>query len=197
MTSMVATTYVPLTSDRWTDFERLMGPKGGYGGCWCMLWRLSKSDYDKSAGAGNLRAMKLLANSKSAAPGLIAYVNSQAAGWISVAPRSSFPRMEKSRILKPVDDQDVWSVSCFLIGKAYRRQGIALGLLDAACEFAREHGAQVVEGYPISPAKQPYPVAYAWTGFEQVFRRAGFVEVARRSPTRPIMRKFLEDVRNA
>lgn len=155
-----------------------------------MLWRLSKADYDKGAGAGNRRAMEKLASGKPA-PGLLGYLDGQPVGWISVALRHKFPRLEKSRVLKPVDEQDVWSVSCFLIAKPYRRQGIAVRMLEAACDFVREHGGSIVEGYPIAPTKQPYPATYAWTGFEKVFRRAGFEEVARRSPTRPIMRKSL------
>ena len=181
---------VPLTSEWWAEFETLMGPKGGYGGCWCMLWRQSKSDYDKNLGARNRLAMKELA-AGGRAPGLLACQDSQPIGWISIAPRLEFPRLETSRVLKPVDDQDVWAVSCFLIAKSHRRRGIAVSMLMAACDFAGECGGKIVEGYPISPTKRPYPVAYAWTGFEQVFKRAGFKEVARRSPTRPIMRRKL------
>ncbi len=61
----------------------------------------------------------------------------------------------------------------------------------AACDFVRARGGAIIEGYPIAPQDEPYPVAYAWTGFERVFKRAGFEEVARSSPTRPIMRKVL------
>lgn len=43
----------PLTPERWPDFETVMGPKGGCGGCWCMLWRRRKADYDKRVGDGN------------------------------------------------------------------------------------------------------------------------------------------------
>ena len=172
-----------------------MGPKGGYGGCWCMLWRQNKSDYDKNLGAGNHRALKKLATCNPP-PGLLASQNGQPIGWISIAPRSEFPRLENSRVLKPVDAQEVWSVSCFLVSKTHRRQGIALSLLEAACGFAGKHGGRVVEGYPIAPSKHPYPAAYAWTGFERVFKRAGFKEVARRSPTRPIMRRELAEDAN-
>ncbi len=46
------------TADRWTDFETLMGPKGGAGGGWCMLWRCSKKDFDAAKGAGNKQAIQ-------------------------------------------------------------------------------------------------------------------------------------------
>lgn len=180
----------PLTAETWPDFETLMGPKGGYGGCWCMLWRKTKAEHDRDSGDANKADIKTLAESD-LPPGLIARIDGEPAGWISVAPRAAFKRLESSRVLKPVDDAPVWSVSCFLIAKAHRRKGVALALLEAACDFVRERGGIALEGYPIAPNKTPYAAAYAWTGFAEIFQRAGFTEVARRSETRPIMRKRL------
>ena len=180
----------PLTPERWPDFETVMGPKGGCGGCWCMLWRRRKADYDKRVGDGNRKDIRAIVEGGEE-PGLLAYETERPVGWISLAPRERFVRLETSRVLKPVDDRPVWSVSCFLVAKDCRNRGVAEALLRAACTFARQRGASILEGYPIEPKKRPYPAAYAWTGFASVFRRAGFEEVARRSDTRPIMRKRL------
>ena len=182
----------PLTPERWPDFETVMGPRGGCGGCWCMLWRRRKADYDKRIGDGNREDIRAIVEGGEE-PGLLAYQNDRPVGWISLAPRERFVRLETSRVLKPVDDQPVWSVSCFLVAKDCRNRGVAEALLRAACVFASQRGASILEGYPIEPSKRPYPAAYAWTGFASVFRRAGFEEVARRSDTRPIMRKRLEE----
>ncbi|MEX2408002.1 MAG: GNAT family N-acetyltransferase [Rhodovibrionaceae bacterium] len=180
----------PLTRAAWPAFETLMGPKGGYGGCWCMLWRKTKAEHDRDSGEVNRRDIARLAESE-LPPGLIALDGDRPAGWISVAPRDAFVELESSRVLKPVDAQAVWSVSCFLIAKDYRRQGLAVRLLEAACDFVRRQGGTILEGYPIAPNKTPYPAAYAWTGFASAFEKAGFEEVARRSPTRPILRRVL------
>jgi len=185
---VAALTIVPLTPDRWADFEALMGPKGGAGGCWCMLWRLAKGEFEAGAGEANRQAMKAVA-AEAVAPGLLAYDGGQPVGWISVAPRARFPRLENSRVLARVDDEEVWSVTCFLIAKSHRRRGIATGLLEAACDFVRGHGGKIVEGYPIALTKSAYPAVFAWTGFEGAFRKAGFETVRQRTPTRPIMRK--------
>ena len=174
----------------WQGFTQVMGEKGGCGGCWCMLWRQSKKQMDANSGEGNRLAMKKLFGS-GRVPGLIAWHDERAVGWIQVDQRSAFPRLESSRILKPVDAQAVWSISCFLIDKQFRRQGLSTKLLLAACEFAGQQGATIVEGYPIDTPKSSYPALYAWTGFVAAFRQAGFKEVARRSETRPIMRKWL------
>ena len=141
-------------------------------------------------GDANRAAMKTIFDAGDP-PGLIAWQGDRAVGWIQVAARSEFPRLGSSRVLQPVDDLPVWSVSCFLVDESARHQGISVALLRAACEFARDRGATHLEGYPVDPAKPKYPAVYAWTGFLGSFRSAGFEEVARRSPTRPIMRKAL------
>ncbi len=180
----------------WDNFSAVMGKKGGYGGCWCMLWRLPKKQMDAQMGDANRQAMKAIFESGDRPPGLVAVHHAEgdqpkAVGWIQVAERHRFPRMEASRILKPVDDQPVWSVSCFLIQRPFRKQGLSVQLLEAACDFARAHGAEMIEGYPIDTPKANYPPVYAWTGLYRTFVRAGFIEADRRSPTRPIMRRAL------
>jgi len=180
----------PLTPDRWADFAALLGPKGGVGGCWCMLWRQSKRDYDRNAGDGNREAMRRLIE-KGPPPGLLAYDGDRCVGWLSLAPRGAFARLQSSRVLQPVDKADVWSITCLFIARGHRRRGVGTALLQAAGDFARLHGARILEGYPIAPREGRYPDAYAWTGIECQFHAAGFREVARRSPTRPIMRQEL------
>ena len=174
----------------WDGFTQVMGERGGCGGCWCMLWRLSKRQMEAGMGAANRSAMKAIFDVGDA-PGLIAWQGGRAIGWIQLAPRAEFPRLKSARVLQPVDDLPVWSVACFLVDKSARHQGVSVALLRAACDFARDRGATHLEGYPIDPAKPKYPPVYAWTGFLGSFRAAGFTEVARRSPTRPIMRKTL------
>lgn len=173
----------------WAGFAGVMGEKGGCGGCWCRLWRVPKKLHDADKGDGNRNAMRNLFD-EGHVPGLIAWDGTKPVGWISVDCRSAFPRLDNSRVLKPVDDRPVWSVSCFLIKPPYRRQGLSADLLRRACDFAAARGAQILEGYPVDPGKK-YPAVYGWTGFLGAYRAAGFTEVARRSETRPIMRKKL------
>ncbi|MFQ6022508.1 MAG: GNAT family N-acetyltransferase [Acidiferrobacterales bacterium] len=185
-------TFAPLTAERWKDFEALVGPRGAYGGCWCMLWRCKRSQWEAQKGEGNHQAMKAIVESGDA-PGLLAYDGREPIGWCSVAPRSAFPALARSRVLKPIDNQAIWSVSCFFIRKSHRHQGVSVALLRAACDFVRTQGGTIVEGYPVEPRKERYPQVYAWTGFARTFIEAGFTECLRRSETRPIMRRVLDD----
>lgn len=164
-----------------------MGPRGATGGCWCMYLRLSHADFEAQKGDPNKVEMKAIVDSGEV-PGILAYVDGQPAGWCSVAPRTAYPRLERSRVAKRVDEQPVWSVVCFFIHKDYRHTGISSALITAAVAYAVEHGAKIVEGYPIEPKKRKMPDVFAWQGFASVFQNAGFKEVARRSETRPFMR---------
>jgi GNAT superfamily N-acetyltransferase len=120
-------------------------------------------------------------------PGLLAYVNGQPIGWIAVEPRSQYPRLSHSRVLKPVDNQQVWSVPCFFVDRKFRGQGVTISLLKAAVEYVHSKRGRIVEGYPVE-ARGKIPDAFAFTGTTSAFQKAGFVEVVRHSPTRPIFR---------
>lgn len=178
--------FTPLTPARWQDFETLFGKNGACGGCWCMWWREPRSEYSRLAYEGNRQAMQALVSS-GRVPGLLAYLAERPVGWCSLAPREEFSVLERSRVLKRVDDQPVWSIVCFFVARPYRRQGLTLRLLQAAVEYARQNGARIVEGYPVDkPGK--FMALEDFTGTASTFRKAGFVEVERRSPARPIMR---------
>lgn len=179
--------FEPLTIDRWDDFEVLFGPRGACGGCWCMYWRRTHSEFERDKGDKNKRAMRSLVKSGEA-PGIIAYEEGAPVAWCSIAPRERFPRLGRSRILKPIDDEPVWSVVCFFIAKRARKRGVSLAILNAAVRYATELGAEIVEGYPVEPKKGKTADVFAYTGLASVFRKAGFEEVIRRSETRPIMR---------
>lgn len=177
----------PLTQNRWKDFETLFGEKGACGGCWCMHWRIKKSEFEQTKGVGNRKKMKQLVD-KDDVPGLLMYADKKVIGWCSVAPREKFLVLENSRVLKRLDDRPVWSIVCFFIEKNYRRHGLSQPFLKYAIDYCRKKGAGVVEAYPLDVKAKDYPSVFAFTGFYPTFLKAGFEEVARRSETRPIMR---------
>lgn len=180
----------PLTPERWADLEELLGPRGACAGCWCMWWRLKRSEWTRQKGTGNQRAFRKIVEAGDP-PGILAYAGGKPVGWCAIGPRETYPVLERSRILKRVDDQPVWSVTCFFVARPWRRKGVTEKLLAAAVKYARRRGAKIVEGYPVEPRQARIPDAFAWTGFAAAFRKAGFVEVARRSAGRPVVRRGL------
>lgn len=179
----------PAETARWADVEALFGARGACGGCWCQAWKKTKKEFDRDKGEGNRKSLQSLVK-KGREPGLLAYIDGEAVGWVAVAPRTDYPRLASSRILAPVDGRPVWSVSCLFVRKEWRRKGISVDLLKAAAEHAFTHGAEVVEGYPSDLKEGKLPDAFVWTGLFPAFRKAGYQEVARRSATRPIVRKY-------
>jgi GNAT superfamily N-acetyltransferase len=177
----------PVTPDRWDDIEALFGERGACGGCWCMHWRLGRKDWEAGKGSRNKSSLKKIV-SAGEMPGILGYVNGEPMAWCAVAPRTAYPTLNRSRVLKPVDDEPVWSVSCLFVLKAYRRRGVSVRMLEEAVKFAGHRGAEIIEGYPIKPTMHRTPDAFIWLGTPSAFLKAGFREVARRSKSRPIMR---------
>jgi len=183
----------PVTADRWSDLETLFGKNGACGGCWCMWWRLTRSQFVKQKGEDNRKALRNIVASGEV-PGILAYHKDATIGGCAVAPREYYPALERSRVLKRVDDQLVWSVVCFFVSRKFRRQGMTSRLLNASVDYIRKRGGRIIEGYPVEPKNARIPDSFAYTGLPSAFRKAGFVEVPRRSRIRPIMRYTIEGV---
>ena len=104
-----------------------------------------------------------------------------------VGPRTTFERLEHSRKLARVDEQDVWSVVCFYVHPSAKRKGVASALLEAAVERASAHGAPVLEAYPV---REGHMNIDAYTGYLPMFLAAGF-EVVRDAGRRTLVRRTL------
>lgn len=178
--------FQPLRRNLWTDLEELFGPNGACGGCWCMFWKLRGRAFEEAKGHETRQMHKSQIDS-GIVTGLLAYLDGEVVGWVAVEPRSAYEKLAYSRALKPVDDQSVWSVTCFFVAKKYRRKGITVELLKAAVAHVQRQGGRIVEGYPVDTRKD-MPAPFIYTGTASAFQNAGFREVARNTPTRPIFR---------
>ncbi len=176
----------PLTSDRWSDLVALFDHHGNPGYCWCMTWRLTSTQYKRLDSAGRRAALESLV--KAGVPiGLLAYEDGEPIGWCSIAPRETYPRLEKSKVLKRLDDAATWSVVCFFVKREQRRQGVSLQLLKAAMAYAKSQGAKIIEGYPVEPDQ-----SYRFMGAPSIFEQADFYVAATESNGRRIMRYTVE-----
>ena len=153
--------------------------------------RLPAAQWERQKGAANRAAFRRVVD-EGPPPGVLAYADGAPVGWCAVAPREVYVRLERSRSLRRIDAEPVWSISCLFVARPQRRTGVSVALLRAAVEFARGQGARIVEGYPVEPRTDSMPDVFAWTGTASAFRAAGFVEAARGSPSRPIMRCVVE-----
>ena len=184
-----------LTPSRWDDLVELFGPRGAVTGCWCMYWRQPRPVWREHTNESNRRQMRRIVNA-GRRPGLIAYREGRPVGWVSVAPREEYARLEASQTLARVDDNPVWSIVCFFIRAGQRGKGVGTALLNAAVDEAASRGARIVEAYPVDPASGKTSNADAYTGVLKMYERAGFREVERRRG-RPIVRKTIRAKRKA
>ncbi|GAP12375.1 acetyltransferase (GNAT) family [Longilinea arvoryzae] len=189
---MVPTEYAiqPLTPERWEDFTTLFGSHGAVGGCWCMYFRRDGAWKDRN-GDQNREQMHGLVQGGTVT-GLLAYAGEQPVGWVSLAPRSDYAALARSRVLAPVDEQPVWSIVCFFIARKWRRKGVMRALLRGAVDYAAAHGAQIVEAYPMDHEGKVDDLS-SYMGLLKPFLAEGFVEVARRSENHPVVRKNVKE----
>lgn len=180
------------TTDRRDDIAAVMNDCGDASHCWCAFWSRPRSEFQRDWGEGNKRWFMRRLETAAHPPGVVAYLDGAPAGWCAIAPRSDYSRLASSRNLAPVDDAPVWSITCFVVAKRFRRQGLMRILIDGAVAFARERGARCVEAYPLD-AERKLASGELYVGLLSAFRDAGFEEVLRRSPTRPIVRRRLID----
>ena len=182
----------PVTPERWPDLEAVFQARGCSipRGCWCMFYRRSGGSGWQVGGSRaktNRADLKALVDA-GPPPGLIAYQGKVPVGWVSLGPREEFKRLERSPVMKPVDDKPVWSIICFVVPSAHRRQGVAHALLQGAIDYARKRGGTLLEAYPVDKAGRQSDESM-WFGSKSMYDRAGFKEVARRKPARPVVRR--------
>ena len=184
-------TFRPLVKETWPAFAQLFDPNGACDGCWCMWWKQNTKEYSEGRGQNNRKAMMQLVLDDTQL-GLLAFSpKGEVCGWVALAPRSNYKRLQNSRTLKPIDEQPVWSITCFFINRNFRRMGITTGLVKAAVAFVREKGGSIVEAYPTVTEEGQVSSASIFSGVPQVFERLGFEKVGE-GGKRWIMRKAID-----
>lgn len=184
----------PLTPDRWDDLEALFGPRGAYGGCWCMFWRVSRARFAeqcRNGGAENKAAFhEVVAGGE--VPGLLAYAHGKPVGWCAVAPREVYATLEHSTTLKRIDDKPVWAITCFFVEHGWRRKAVYIALIIAAIDHVRGLGGTILEAYPTlyEPGMKAPLNAPVYRGLSAAFRITGFVEVERLDNTRRVTMRY-------
>src|SRR5262249_54754824 len=143
-----------LTPDLWPALEKLFGPQGACGGCWCMFWRLEKGErYDDVKGHGAKARFKALVK-RGKVHGILAFHEGEAVGWCAFEKRTELPRLDRSPSLKIADADRVWSLPCFFVKAGFRSQGVAVRMLAAAEEALAARGAEIAEAYPVKVGKR-------------------------------------------
>jgi len=85
-------------------------------------------------------------------PGLLAYDDAQAVGWVAVgrveASAASMWRRSPSRS-NLAENEGVYAITCFFVRPGHRKRGLTRELACAAVDFAKANGASAVEACAI------------------------------------------------
>lgn len=176
---MTTITTAPVTIARWDDVQHALTGGGDGASCQCVWPVLRNKDWN----ATTLDDRARLFHDEIEAgppPGLVAYIDGEAAGWIRIGPRVRQERIGHTRAIvaataEPLDADDVWAVTCFVVRREHRRQGLTDRLLQEAVAFARASGARVIEGYPVDTRGEKQSSNELFHGTLGTFVRAGFV----------------------
>ncbi|MEO7058316.1 MAG: GNAT family N-acetyltransferase [Lapillicoccus sp.] len=196
----------PLGPEDLGDLASLFQPERNTRGCWCMSFCSSRTQFAMGwLTGGNRRRFEAMASGAGPPMGVLASVSGQPVGWCACGPRSRYAVADEGRSallqgLDRTDDDDVWLLPCLFVRAESRGQGVTYGLVEAAVELARQHGARAIEGWPTAGSQKRS--AEGFVGRERVFEALGFRCVARPSSARAIMRLELDgapegDQRNA
>jgi len=187
---------VPASADRFDDVATMLNPRGRPQACWCLHWRQPRG-MPVDDRREHLRDLA----GGTPAPGLLAYLpetdhgdgragageGGTVVGWLGFAPVSASSSLQHTRVLPRVEEAEwptTWAVMCFVVRPGYRRRGLARALLAASVEYAREHGAHAVQGYPVEPEPgRRVPVSAAFVGTVGLFESEGFDRVGETAAT--------------
>jgi GNAT superfamily N-acetyltransferase len=193
-------TIVPANEATWADLTAVFGVSDS-GRCNCQRFKTRGWFWGQATDEQRRARLREQANcddqEAAGTTGLVAYFTQGRVpvGWVAVEPRTAYPRLLglptvwKGRPGEDKEDDGVWSVTCFVVRRGYRRRGISYALAAAAVGYARDHGARALEGYAMrtQPGRE-----ITWgelhVGAVQVFADAGFKEVSAPSVRRVVMR---------
>ena len=183
------------TAERWGDVQHALTGGGDGRSCQCAWWTLTNAEWN-ATNAEERRELLRDEIRTGPAPGLIAYVDGEPAGWVRVGPRTAQRRIARTRNItrtttEPLDDPNVWAVTCFVVRREHRREGLTTILLNAAVDYASQSGARVIEAYPVDTSAGTHRANDLFPGIRDTFLAAGFSEIALRKPGRPLMTRTL------
>lgn len=193
---MAEVTIQDATAERLDDVVHALTGGGDGAACSCQWWMMPNSRWQQTPRdeRADMLRDELIAGPP---PGLVAYVDGAAAGWVRIGPRPPQVRIGRTRAIaaatsEPLDDDTVWALSCFSVRREHRGAGLTARLLDAAIAYARTHGARVIEGYPVDTTVGTASSDALYHGALSTFLQAGFVELDRCGGNRALVALTLD-----
>lgn len=188
---MVTITTEVATTARWDDVQHALTGGGDGASCQCVWPVLSNKDWNETTTPQRTEMLRAEIDT-GPPPGIVAYVDGEAAGWIRIGPRTRQARVPRTRIIaasstEPFYDESVWAVTCFVVRREHRGHGLNVELLRSAVDYARESGARLIEGYPVDTGGEKQWSNDLFHGTLGTFLAAGFEKKVEMKPGRALV----------
>ena len=106
------------------DMATMFTPKNTQSSvCCCLSWRLSSRKNRKLKGTGRADMVRELC-SRDLAPGVLAHIDGEIAGWAGIAPRFELRPFANSRKIPHHDSPAIWSLWWVRVRPGYRKPGV-------------------------------------------------------------------------
>src|SRR4051794_19780337 len=151
---------VPANEASWEDLQLIFGDSGYPAACQCQRYKMGQAGYAPQPREARAEALRMQTHcderESEETSGLVLYLDGEPAGWVAVEPRVNYRIFHINEATATVwrgrtedrADPDVWAVTCFRVRKEFQGLGLTYPLCAATVPFARERGAQILEGYP-------------------------------------------------
>ena len=141
-----------------------------WSGCYCIYNYFAEDDVQwekRTAQENREQTISLIQNG--AMSGYLAYNEGKVAGWLNAGDKAAYARYAH---IASEPEKRTAAVTCFVIAKPCRRQGVARALLLYALGDFAAQGYHIVEAYPLNGADN---AAMHYRGHPAILEAAGFV----------------------
>lgn len=166
----------PLDVTTWPDFATLVERHNRvWGGCWCMGFHAE--GFGSEPSTANNRAAKECRVREGRAHAALGYDGDACVGWCQFGPTDELPRIKHRRAYLVGAGETAlpdWRITCFFVGKGYRRRGVASVALAGALGEIERLGGGTIESYPEDTNARSVSGSFLHNGTVQMFESQGF-----------------------
>ncbi len=179
-----------LGRETWPDFATFFESRPPvWSGCWCIAFHMKPGEQPGKASENRALKERLVREDRSHAA--LVYDGADVVGWCQFGPPAELPARMRGYCQLQVDPPD-WRITCFVVDRNRRGEGIAKAALQGALRIIATKGGGTVDGYPIDiPQGKPYSNNFLWSGAASMFTKLGFRQLGNLGPSKWVMRKVV------
>ncbi len=164
-----------LTPETFDDFAALVERnKGMFASCWCT--RFHPNCAEKGQGAEGNRALKQRLVADGIAHAALVYDGDRAVAWAEYGSPEELPKIHhRKEYVATAERLPDYRVTCILVERGLRGQGLAAFALRGAVELVAQAGGRLVEGYPHDTGGvRKKNSSFLYNGTRTMYEREGF-----------------------